>query len=48
LTRVRGFLGDGAAIGPYLTLLRGLRFESENIEWAQQALEVLERRFPAG
>ncbi len=42
------YLASAPAVGPYLTLLRGLRFESENIEWAQQALEVLERRFPAG
>lgn len=40
------YLATAPAVGPYLTLLRGLRFERENIEWAQQALAVLELRPP--
>lgn len=35
-------------IGPYLTLLRGIRFEEENIEWAGRALTVIEQRLAAG
>jgi DNA-binding PadR family transcriptional regulator len=40
------YLATAPAVGPYLTLLRGLRFERENIDWAQQALAVLEARLP--
>jgi DNA-binding PadR family transcriptional regulator len=31
-------------VGPYLTLLRGLAFEQENVRWAERALEVLNLR----
>ncbi|MBW1596187.1 PadR family transcriptional regulator [Streptomyces sp. JJ38] len=34
-------------VGPYLTLLRGMAFERENIEWGETALRVLERRATA-
>lgn len=34
-------------IGPYLTLLRGISFEQENVRWAGRALEMLQRRFSA-
>ncbi|MBI3228585.1 MAG: PadR family transcriptional regulator [Mycolicibacterium cosmeticum] len=38
------FLADSARIGPYLTLLRGIAFEEENIRWAGRTLSVLDRR----
>ena len=38
------YLHDAAAVGPYLTLMRGRRFEQENIDWAQRCLEVLADR----
>lgn len=31
-------------VGPYLTLLRGMAFERENIEWADRCIAVLSRR----
>ncbi|KRE38224.1 PadR family transcriptional regulator [Janibacter sp. Soil728] len=31
-------------VGQYLTLLRGISFEEENIRWAQQVLTVLDAR----
>lgn len=34
-------LADRRLGGPYLTLLRGLRFERENVDWAVLALPVL-------
>lgn len=37
-------LREAPRIGPYLTLLRGIAFEQENIRWAETALAVLERR----
>ncbi|KXO97935.1 PadR family transcriptional regulator [Tsukamurella pseudospumae] len=37
-------LADRHLGGPYLTLLRGLSFERENIDWAELALPVLEAR----
>jgi DNA-binding PadR family transcriptional regulator len=38
------YLESSDRIGPYLTLLRGIAFETENIRWAEQALSILERR----
>ncbi|MFD9464585.1 PadR family transcriptional regulator [Streptomyces sp. NPDC060027] len=35
-------------VGPYLTLLRGISFEHENIHWAQLALTVLAQRATTG
>jgi DNA-binding PadR family transcriptional regulator len=37
-------LTQAARIGPYLTLLRGLEFERENVRWTRQALAILDRR----
>lgn len=37
-------LATADRIGPYLTLMRGLAFERENLRWCQQALAVLNRR----
>ncbi|MEV6362634.1 PadR family transcriptional regulator [Nocardia asteroides] len=31
-------------VGPYLTLLRGISFEQENIRWADSALSIIDRR----
>lgn len=41
------YLTQAERIGPYLTLLRGISFEQENIRWADHALTVIERRMPA-
>ncbi|MBU9763089.1 PadR family transcriptional regulator [Mycobacterium sp. TNTM28] len=38
------YLAETDRIGPYLTLLRGIRFEEENLDWARRALAVLEQR----
>jgi DNA-binding PadR family transcriptional regulator len=41
------YLAHAERVGPYLTLLRGISFEQENIRWAEHALTVIERRMPA-
>lgn len=41
------YLAEAGRIGPYLTLLRGIRFEEENIDWANRALAVIEQRLAA-
>lgn len=41
------YLVDAERVGPYLTLLRGISFEQENIRWAEHALSVIERRLAA-
>ncbi|WP_338693877.1 PadR family transcriptional regulator [Streptomyces sp. Q6] len=38
------YLADAESVGPYLTLLRGMEFERENIRWGELALRVLEAR----
>lgn len=38
------YLAQAKRVGPYLTLLRGISFEEENIRWAERGLAVLERR----
>ena len=38
------FLANGERIGPYLTLLRGIAFEEENIRWGRRTLSVLDKR----
>lgn len=38
------YLAGADRVGPYLTLLRGIEFEQENIRWAQRALSVLDAR----
>jgi DNA-binding PadR family transcriptional regulator len=40
----RDYLSHAERVGPYLTLLRGISFEQENIRWAEHALTVIERR----
>ncbi|MEU5790432.1 PadR family transcriptional regulator [Micromonospora purpureochromogenes] len=52
LQRLRGeldeetFLREGDRIGPYLTCLRGRRFEQENREWCEQVAALLRARAP--
>lgn len=41
------YLAQTDRVGPYLTLLRGISFEEENIRWAERALTIIERRLPA-
>lgn len=41
------YLAEADRIGPYLTLLRVIRFEEENIDWAARALAVIEQRLGA-
>jgi len=38
------YLAEAERVGPYLTLMRGLAFERENLRWCEQALKVLARR----
>ncbi|MUL82985.1 MULTISPECIES: PadR family transcriptional regulator [unclassified Mycolicibacterium] len=38
------YLAESERVGPYLTLLRGIRFEEENIDWAGRALAVIDQR----
>jgi DNA-binding PadR family transcriptional regulator len=38
------YLAEAERVGPYLTLMRGLSFERENLRWCRQAVKVLERR----
>lgn len=38
------FLRESERVGPYLTLLRGLSFERDNVRWCARCLTVLERR----
>lgn len=40
----KAYLETAARVGPYLTLLRGLAFEQENVRWADRALSVLTKR----
>jgi DNA-binding PadR family transcriptional regulator len=39
------YLADTQSLGPYLTLLRGIAFEHENIRWAEHALTLIDQRF---
>jgi DNA-binding PadR family transcriptional regulator len=42
------YLAQTERVGPYLTLLRGISFEQENIRWAERVLTIIEKRLPAG
>ncbi len=42
------YLVEAERVGPYLTLIRGISFEEENIRWAERALGIVERRLSAG
>ena len=41
------YLAQTERVGPYLTLLRGISFEEENIRWAERAQTIIERRLLA-
>jgi DNA-binding PadR family transcriptional regulator len=43
----QAYLAEVDHIGPYLTLLRGISFEQENLRWAEFALTVIDRRIGA-
>ncbi|GAA4080484.1 PadR family transcriptional regulator [Nonomuraea soli] len=38
------YLASGGRVGPYLTLMRGLSFERENIAWAERTVGILRQR----
>ena len=38
------FLATAPRVGPYLTLMRGISFEEENLRWAKRALAIVEQR----
>ncbi|MFJ8787107.1 MULTISPECIES: PadR family transcriptional regulator [unclassified Streptomyces] len=38
------YFAEAERIGPYLTLLRGMAFERENLQWGDMALRRLEQR----
>ncbi|MBT2441855.1 PadR family transcriptional regulator [Streptomyces sp. ISL-36] len=38
------YLREAERIGPYLTLMRGLSLEEENLRWGERVLAVLEQR----
>lgn len=38
------YLVQAERIGPYLTLMRGMSFEEENMRWAKRALTLFDRR----
>jgi DNA-binding PadR family transcriptional regulator len=42
------FLAQAKRVGPYLTLMRGISFEQENIRWAERTLAIFEQRQGAG
>jgi DNA-binding PadR family transcriptional regulator len=42
------YLAKAKRVGPYLTLMRGISFEQENIRWAERVLAILEQRQGAG
>ncbi|NGO69758.1 PadR family transcriptional regulator [Streptomyces boncukensis] len=41
------YCAQAERVGPYLTLLRGMAFERENLQWGETALRLLERRTTA-
>jgi DNA-binding PadR family transcriptional regulator len=40
------YLSGADRVGPYLTLLRGISFEEENLRWCERVLAVLKQRVP--
>ncbi|WP_428342093.1 PadR family transcriptional regulator [Mycobacterium sp.] len=42
------FLATALRVGPYLTLMRGISYEEENVRWAKRALAIVEQRQGAG
>ncbi|MEV0334475.1 PadR family transcriptional regulator [Nocardia sp. NPDC050717] len=43
----QAYLAEAERIGPYLTLLRGIAFEQENIRWGEFAVAAIDRRISA-
>ncbi|MEV0342471.1 PadR family transcriptional regulator [Nocardia sp. NPDC050713] len=43
----QAYLEEAERVGPYLTLLRGISFEQENIRWSEFALSVIDKRIAA-
>ncbi|MEV5845691.1 PadR family transcriptional regulator [Streptomyces sp. NPDC051985] len=41
------YFAEAERIGPYLTLLRGMSFERENLQWGELALRRIEQRMDA-
>lgn len=41
------YFAEAERVGPYLTLLRGMAFERENLQWGDMALRRLEQRTAA-
>ncbi|MGW6697434.1 PadR family transcriptional regulator [Nocardia sp. NPDC055049] len=46
-TDEHAYFDEAERIGPYLTLLRGIAFEQENLRWAELTLGVIDRRAAA-
>ena len=42
------YVAQAKRVGPYLTLMRGISFEQENIRWAERTLAIIEQRQGAG
>jgi DNA-binding PadR family transcriptional regulator len=42
------YLAQAKRVGPYLTLMRGISFEQENIRWSERVLTIIEQRQGAG
>ncbi|MFI6010016.1 PadR family transcriptional regulator [Streptomyces sp. NPDC051243] len=42
------YLRESDRVGPYLTLLRGISFEEENLRWCERVLAVLKHRVGRG
>ncbi|MEU5761171.1 PadR family transcriptional regulator [Nocardia sp. NPDC047648] len=43
----QAYLAEADRIGPYLTLLRGISFEQENVRWAEFTLAAIDKRSAA-
>lgn len=41
------YLAQAKRVGPYLTLMRGISLEQENIRWAERALAIVDQRAAA-
>jgi DNA-binding PadR family transcriptional regulator len=42
------YLREADRVGPYLTLMRGISFEEENLRWCERVLAVLKQRVALG
>jgi DNA-binding PadR family transcriptional regulator len=40
------YLREADRIGPYLTLMGGIAFETENVRWCERVLAILQQRAP--